>query len=152
MIEHYANIAEIIGVVLVIITLVFLTLEIRHNTQALRSTTIQAVMQSEMAFSNILVDNHETWDKVLSGAPLDQGAETRKAIVLYNVFMIDTESRYQQYVLGYLDAQSWQGRRDTLPEIVQLPIFGLWRKSFGGQSHSKDFLAMLDGFVEKDSN
>ena len=148
MIEHYANIAEIVGVVLVIITLAFLTLEIRHNTQALRSTTIQAVMQSEMAFSSILTDNHETWDKVLSGAPLKQGAETRKAIILYNVFMIDTESRYQQYTLGYLDAQSWEGRRDTLPAIVRLPIFALWRKSFGGQSHSKDFLAMLDGFVE----
>jgi hypothetical protein len=152
MLEMYANIAEIVGVVLVIVTLVFLTLEIRHNTQALRSTTIQAVMQSEMAFSSILTVNHETWDKVLSGEPLESGAETRKAIVLYNVFMIDTESRYQQFLLGYLDEQSWEGRRGTLPEIVRLPIFPLWRESFGGQSHSESFLALLDDFARESNS
>ncbi|MDH3990589.1 MAG: hypothetical protein OEV34_15755 [Gammaproteobacteria bacterium] len=42
--EYVANIAEIVGVILVVVTLVFLSLQIRQNTQALRSTTIQAVM------------------------------------------------------------------------------------------------------------
>ena len=147
MLEYYANIAEIVGIVLVVVTLVFLTLQIRQNTKAIRSTTIQAVMQSEMAFSNILVDNAATWEKVLTAAPLESAAETRKAIVLFNVFMIDTEVRYHQFLSGYLDAQSWKGRLSTLGDVVKLPIYPTWRRSLGGQSHAADFLRLLDGQI-----
>ena len=95
--DQYANIAEIVGLVIVVVTLKFLTRQIRQGTKAIRSTTIQAVMQSEMAFSQILVEKSDTWDKILSAQPLANGAEIRKAIVLFNVFMIDTESRFHQF-------------------------------------------------------
>ena len=96
-IDYYANIAEIIGVILVVVTLVFLTLQIRQNTRALRSTTIQSVMQSEVAMMSVMVENSATWEKILSGANIQPGNETRKAILLFNVYMIDTESRFHQY-------------------------------------------------------
>ena len=142
--DYYANIAEIVGVVLVTVTLVFLTLQIRQNTRALRSSTIQAVMQSEIGMMSVMVENAETWEKIVTGASLSVGEETRKAILLYNVYMIDTESRYHQYKTGYLDVQPWEGRLGTLPGVVCLPVFALWRGSFGGHSHSADFLELLD--------
>ena len=142
--DQYANIAEIVGVVIVIVTLVFLTLQIRQNTRAIRSTTIQAVMQSEMAFNRILIENSDTWNKVLAAEPLAVGEETRKAIILFNVFMIDTESRYHQYNTGFLDAQSWEGRQATLPDVTSLPVYQLWKTSFGALTHSADFLKLLE--------
>ncbi len=145
--DQYANIAEIIGVVIVVVTLIFLSLQIRQGTKAIRSTTIQSVMQSEMAFSQILVEHSDTWEKVLSAQPLGSGAETRKAILLFNVFMIDTENRYHQFQSGYLDAQSWEGRRGTLSEMVNLPVYQLWRNSMGALSHSADFLSLLDSLL-----
>ena len=108
--DYYANIAEIVGVILVVVTLVFLTPQIRQNTRALRSTTIQSVMQSEVAMMSILVENADTWEKIISGMQLASGEETRRAIVLFNVYMIETESRYHQFKTGYLDAQPWDGR------------------------------------------
>lgn len=117
---------------------------IRQNTRALRSTTIQSVMQSEIAMMSLLVENVATWEKIQSGAPLASGEETRKAIVLFNVYMIETESRYHQIKTGYLDAQPWEGRLGTLPGVVRLPIFNLWRSSPGGKSHASNFLALLD--------
>ena len=128
----------------VIVTLVFLILQIRQNTQAIRSETIQAVMQSEMALSSLLVEHATLWDKVLRGASLDDGAETRQAIILYNSLMIDTETRFHQHLSGFLDAKSWQGRMQMLPKIVSLPVYPAWRQSFGGQSHSADFLDLID--------
>jgi hypothetical protein len=150
--EHYANIAEIVGVILVVVTLVFLTLQIRQNTKALRSTTIQSVMQSELAMMSILVENAATWEKISSGSPLANGEETRRAIVLFNVYMIETESRYHQFKTGYLDAQPWEGRLGTLPAVVRMPVFELWRASHGGQSHAADFLALLDELVREGNN
>jgi len=139
--EYYANIAEIVGVILVVVTLVFLTMQIRQNTRALRSTTIQSVME-----------NAATWEKIQSGTPLASGEETRRAIVLFNVYMIETESRYHQFKTGYLDAQPWDGRLGTLPGVVRLPIFKLWRSSPGGESHAADFLALLDELVKGNRN
>ena len=149
--DYYANLAEIIGVVIVIVTLVFLALQIRQNTRALRSTTIQEVMQSEIAMMSLIVENAGVWEKIITGAPLSAGEESRKAIVLFNVYMIETESRYHQYKTGYLDAQPWEGRLGTLPHVVRLPIFELWRASHGGASHAADFLALLDDLLLEDN-
>ena len=147
-IQFYANVAEIVGGILVVVTLIFLTVQIRQNTQAMRSTTIQSTMQSEMAFSNILVQNADVWEKMLTAQPLSEGEETRRAIVIYNTFMIDTESRWQQYRHGYLDVQNWEGRSSQLGHIVSLPIYQLWKHSPGALSHSPEFLALLEQHAE----
>lgn len=147
--DNIANVAEIVGVILVVVTLVFLTLQIRQNTDALMTTTMQAAMQSEMEFASIIIDNADVWDKVLSSKPLLAGEETRRGIILVNIFMIDTESRYHQFQAGYLDAQSWECRRGTLPEWVGLQIFEQWRYSLGGLSHSADFLQLLDNLKKE---
>ena len=139
-----ANIAEIIGVILVVITLAFLTLQIRQNTQAIRATTMKSAMQSEMEFAAILLNEAGVWEKILTGAPMAAGEETRKSILLFNVFMIDTEARFHQFKSGYLDSQGWMGRRDSLPHLMKLPIFEIWRKSIGGMSRSADFIDLLD--------
>lgn len=149
MLEQVANIAEIVGVVLVVVTLVFLTLQIRQNTKALRSTTIQAVLEFEMEFGSILLRNAATWEKILTGAPVAQGAELRQAIMLFNLFMVNSESRYQQYETGFLDPQAWEARLKTLPRVVSLPIFEDWRQSIGGQSHSEDFLKIIDELAKQ---
>jgi len=141
---QFANVAEVIGLIIVIVTVIFLALQIRQNTKALRSTAIQATLHSELDLGAILLDNAAVWEKVITAAPLTEGTETRKAIGLYNVFMIETENRYHQYHSGYLTAQTWEARLGTLPQIVGLPIFEKWRNSVGGLSHSADFLELLD--------
>jgi hypothetical protein len=142
-----ANVAEIIGVILVVVTLIFLTLQIQQNTRALKATTTQNVMNGETAMMSVLVEHADVWDKIQSGAPLTPGAETRRAIVLFNLYMIETESRYHQYNIGYLDAEPWNGRLRTLPGVVCLPTFKTWRQSLGSQSHTAEFLQLLDGLV-----
>ena len=149
MLEHYANIAEIVGVIIVVVTLFFLTVQIQQNTKALRSTTMQATLQSELDVAAMLLEHSGVWDKLVTAAPFANGEETRKAIGLCNVFMIDTENRYHQYHSGYLAAQSWEGRLGTLPQMVSLPVFKLWRTSMGGLSHSADFLKLLDDLAER---
>ena len=142
--ENLANIAEILGAILVVVTLVFLTLQIRQQTKALKATTIQEVMQSELAMMSILAEHAGVWEKIIAGLPLAPGEETRRAIVIFNVYMIETEHRFHQFNTGFLDTQPWEGRLGTLPIVVRLPAYDLWRASAGGQSHAADFLALPD--------
>ena len=142
--DFYANIAEIVGVILVVFTLLFLSLQIRQQTKAMKATTIQEVMQSELAMMGILAENAAVWEKVITGAPLASGEETRKAIIIFNVYMIDAEHRYHQFNTGFLDTQAWEGHLGILPLFVRLPAYELWRASPGGRSHAADFLSLLE--------
>jgi hypothetical protein len=147
-----ANIAEIIGVILVVVTLAFLTLQLRQNTQAIRAEAMKSAMQSEMAFAAILLNEAGVWEKILTGVPTAAGEETRKSILLFNVFMIDTEARFHQLNAGYLDRQGWDGRRGSLPHVIRLPIFKMWRESIGGMSRSLDFLNLLDELAVEENH
>lgn len=142
--DDLANIAEVVGLVLVLVTLAILILQIRQQTRALKSSAIQAVMQSEIALTSVLVEHADAWKKVLTGQHFLPGEDTRRAIILFNILMTDTESRYQQYKIGFLDLNAWAGRHELLPELVQLPIFEPWRVSPGGKTYSTDFLELID--------
>ncbi len=152
MLDQYANLAEIVGVLIIIVTLVFLTLQIQQNTKALRSTTIQATLQTELDLATLLAKNAGLWEKVLTAAPLASGEETRKAIILYSATMLEAENRYHQSQSGFLAPEAWEGRLGTLPKTVSLPVFNLWRTSIGASSRSTDFRELLDDLVRKSSD
>ena len=144
-----ASIAEIIAAIGVIFSLIFVGLQINEGNQETRAATIQAASDAEAFMIATMVNHSETWDKVVIGAPLESGAETRKGINLYNFLMVDTENRYHQFHSGFLDAASWEGRLSILQPIVRLPIFKIWRESFGAKGHSAEFLELLDSLAEE---
>ena len=93
---------------------------------------------------SVLIEHSATWDKVVTGAPLEPGEETRRAINLFQMGMLDSASRYRQFREGYLAQGVWDGQLATLPEMKKLPIYDQWRASFGGQSQDAEFLELMD--------
>ncbi len=144
----WASIAEIIAAIGVVLSLIFDGLQIKHGNRETRASTIQAASDAEAFMIATMVNHSETWNKIVTGAPLESGAETRKGLNLYNFLMVDTENRYHQFHSGFLDAPSWEGRLSTLQPIVRLPIFKIWRESFGAKGHSAEFLELLDSLAE----
>ena len=139
-----ASFAEIVASIAVILSLIFVGLELSEGNRVTRATTSQMAVQSEIDMATAFLEHADTWDKVIVGAPLDGGEETRVAIILFNILMLDTESRYQQFNSGYLDPSSWEGRKRIIPSLVSYPIYELWRNSPGGQNHSAEVLEFLD--------
>ncbi len=145
-----ASIAEVIGAIAVVVSFIYLATQIRASTKATKAAAFQAAVQSEMDFGAILIDNAGIWEKLITGAPLSEGEETRAAIVLYNQFMLDSERRFHQYNSGYLEASAWEGRLRSLPLLVKFSIFERWKTSLGGMAHSADFLELLDELSSDD--
>ena len=75
---------------------------------------------------------------------LAEGEETRRAIMLYQLSMIETANRFAQYRSGYIDQDAWEGTLKTLPPVTKLPIYKKWRESFGAQGQDPAFLKLLD--------
>ena len=139
-----ASIAEIVASIGVILSLIFVGLQLNEGNRETRAATNQLVIQTEMDMVTVFIDNAKTWEKVVTGAPLADGEETRRGINLFQMSMLETANRYKQYNAGYLELESWEGSFKILPAITKLPIYKIWRESFGGQGQDRDFLELLD--------
>jgi hypothetical protein len=144
--SELASIAEIVASIGVILTLLFVGLELQEGNRETRATTTQLVIKAEMDMVAVFVANAKTWDKVVTGAPLAEGEEMRTAINLFQLSMLETANRYAQYRSGYIDSSSWDGTLKALPAVMKLPVYEVWRESFGGQGQDTAFLELLDGF------
>ncbi len=145
--SEVASIAEIIASIGVIATLLFVGLELNEGNRETRAATTQLVIKAEMDMVAVFIENTDIWHKVVTGAPIAEGGEMRKAINLFQMVMLETANRYAQYRSGYIEQASWEGTVSPLPAMVQLPIYEKWRASFGGQGTDPEFIALLDGFL-----
>lgn len=140
-------IAELLAAIGVIISLIFVGQQLRKGNAEARAATMQATTDTEMTMLSMLSANAEVWQKVVTGAELQPGTETRTAILLFASLMIDYENRFHQYRAGYYDERSWANRRLNMRMLVELPIFDIWRQSPGGRSRGADWTDFLDTLV-----
>ena len=144
--SELASIAEIIASIGVILTLIFVGLELNEGNREARATTTQMVINAEMDMVAVFIANSDTWEKVVTGVPLAEGAEMRRAINLFQLSMLETANRYAQFRSGYIEPSSWENTLKSLPPLTKLPIYEKWHESFGGQGQDPVFLDLLDGF------
>ena len=150
--QNWAAIGEIVGSAAVVITLVYLAVQIRDSNRETRAVTLQSAINNELDMTSVLVQNAGTWEKVIRGLPLEEGEETRKGILLYNLLMTETEGRFHQYEAGYLDGAAWEHRVPAILMTVKNPMHKIWRASPGANAHSASFLKMLDEMAAKAEN
>ena len=147
-----ASLAEIIASIAVVLSLIFVGLQISEATRETKAATLRSAADSELFMAATVLNHASTWDKVLNGEPLASGEESRTGIILFNLLMIESENRYHQFQAGFLTAQSWEGRHATLRSLTKLPIYTVWRDSPGAKGHSADFLDLLDSYAVKAPN
>jgi len=137
--SEWASIAEVLSALAIVVSLVFVGLQISDGNRATRAATSQAASDQTMFLQSEILRYAGTWQKVLDGAPLADGEEMRRGIVLFDMVMTENENREQQFESGYLS-----DRRTNLEMIVGLPIFDQWRASPGANGHPAEFLEILD--------
>jgi len=142
--EAIGALGEVIGALAVVASLIYLASQIRHNNKLAKNDSLQTVLQSEMNFAAIIIQNAGIWDRVIAGESFSDREENRKATILYNLYLLDSANRYFQFKSGYLDNEAWEGRKMTLHLLVKWPMFETWRNSLGASGHSKEFLRVMD--------
>jgi hypothetical protein len=135
----WANIAEILGAIAVVVSLLFVGFQINDGNRATRAATEQAVLDAEMLFQAEVLRYAETWEKVVTGAPLAEGVEMRRGIVLYNMLHTHNENRFKQMQAGFVEFDP-----HTLLRPVDFAIYDRWTKSGGYVSRSPEYREFLD--------
>ena len=135
---------ETIGAIAVVLSLIFVGIEIRDGNREARAAVTQAALDAEMAFQAELIEHADVWQRVvMDGEELD--AETmRRAIALYNMLMTVNDNRLQMMNSGYIEFHD-----GGLREVVTFPFYEIWRGSPGAAARPPGFLSHVDDIRQR---
>ena len=112
--EQYAAIAEIVGVILVIASLIYVARQLRQNTEMIRAEARNSIVQQHMQELFSLVENPDIW-RGFSGQDLDDGSVRLNNWLI--AFSRAREHEWFQFKHGALDEASWASYSLAIPIV-----------------------------------
>ncbi len=142
-----ANIGEIIAAILVVVSLVYVALQIRQNTQALKITAAQTYVGMYNTITSDLTqpDLAALWHKGLQDFASLEGGQLVQFSAVAGQLMRVFESAFSQWRRGALDEQLWLASQRALIDSLAMPGFQQWWQ-FRQTWYSDDFRELLNGF------
>ena len=142
--------AEIVGVFAIVVSLVYLTLQLRQNTRSTRLETVQANSNEYHSWLDTVASNRELTYIYLRGLfdfeNLDRGEQAPFAMIITRGYRIFYE-QYFQWHEGAMDTAFWQSWSKQVADAIQHPG---WREVWTRRKHHYpiDFQGFVDGLME----
>jgi hypothetical protein len=123
--EAISTIAEVIGVIAVVVSLVYLSVQIRQNTKVAKAATRQAIAESTEKLGDDLISNGEIAEifvKHLSGEELSAVENLRLQARCYRD-MQHWENIHYQFNEGLVSRDQWVGFRKNLVSLLAIDAY-----------------------------
>ncbi len=127
--QDLGGIGEFIGGIAVVISLVYLAVQIRQNTKSVRASTYQAILDSSRSDTELLlVHPHlERVYRVGRRNPEKLNDDERPLFrMLVAQILLSSESLFLQHQQGAIDSDYWQRRQQTLRGLLSQPGVRQW--------------------------
>lgn len=129
--EAISAIGEIIGALGVVISLVYLAIQIRHNTRAMMAQSAREAVAAMREFNKSMIDDQEISRIFRLGAEnlqnLTEEERARFGHILFNFFKTAEELHYQ-YLHGTLDQEIWKSWKGIVSLYSTSPGFNEYWK------------------------
>jgi hypothetical protein len=143
--EQYAYLAQILGVIFVAATLVYLAIQVRHGAGLLRTENRLSLLENDRNVLLAYLENIDLFDKMASDAALTHSEQWRFS-VLWIINMRNREHEWSQYRDGLLDKPTWLAYREIIRFTLGSKRRRVWWNS-AKRGFSPDFVAMVDEFI-----
>lgn len=149
--SDWANLAEIGAAIGVIISLIFVGMELQNNTAATEAATREAINQKDIQYLSLRLDSSvlaQAHAKVESGDDLSE-LETSQMIHQELINFIAFENSYYQFRKGVLEENEWLRHRNIIRgQIREFPYSQvMWERH--GHIFGPEFQALVNGFVSE---
>lgn len=139
--EAIGAISELIGAIAVVVTLIYLAIQIRQNTRAIRLDTGHDITEEYRDIFALMAVNKELATLVHKAAADFEsitGTDKVQYYALNSNFLRAVENAYIQWSENALDRRHWSGMKRMLTDYAQLPAF---REYWPNRQHwfSQDF-------------
>jgi len=133
--EAVGNIGEAVGAAAVVVSLVYLIIQIRQNTRSIRSATYQSIVESAAACNRTLSESKALARVMRLGsedpAQLDADEQVQYSFLCMQFFDI-FENLYLQFTHGELDDDYWRPREAAFLGLFDGTGFALCWSQYGG--------------------
>jgi hypothetical protein len=123
-----AAIAEVIGAIGVIGTLIYLAIELRKSTTATRQQSYHSIATRRIGIFDGFVQDREMMNIFImgtSGGELDELDSNRFFYQMTN-FMSHFQDIYMQFLAGTIEAKVWEAERRMTGAVLEQPGFLSW--------------------------
>lgn len=128
-IEELGSLGELIGSFAVLISLIYLGIQVRRSTDTARTSTYQSVVSDFSALNRAIADSPDLSLLYVQAmedfGSLDPGEKARMSQVFYMTFR-NFENMFYQHQKGYLDEDVWIGWKRLMLNYHARPGFQSW--------------------------
>lgn len=129
----WSAVAQIVGSAAIVITLIYLAMQIRQNTDAMQAAAREAIAERDVEWLYSLVDNPELGPLFRKEEPLTEVEASRMNASLV-AFMRIRETNFRQYKSGILDKETWANYRSSIVRgPLSQPLARVWWDNHGKQ-------------------
>jgi hypothetical protein len=147
-------IGEIAGAIGVIVTLIYLAIQLRQNTRASHATAVQNSMENSARFSELISTDRDlgrTFWLGLSNPEELNAEEMRRFVSILNVFMRRESVAYYLYQEGTMPKELWAARVASLTGALNQPGLKVYLES-AAESLPSEFRAFVEQIAAKESS
>ena len=147
--DAISAIGEVVGAAAVVVTLIYLSVQIRQNTRSNQvSAEIEALEQLSNWVTRISTDKdaQRLWDLVAEGSePLSTEDSGQYLWIMGELFWV-VESAFVQYRRGYLSKEAWMRFETTLAGTLDNKLTREWWEN-REVPHSPEFRNYVDRLI-----
>jgi hypothetical protein len=119
--EAIGAIGELVGGAVVVASLIYLAVQVRQNTNAVRSTTRHAWLSAIQTCNQFALDHSDVWNKGAFEQQELGGEELTRFITLIHSGLNAYETLYSEYLAGNVEDEFWEGKVRQMTFIVSSP-------------------------------
>ena len=142
-----ADLSEIVSSVAIVVTLIYLTVEVRQNTDATRAQTAQAILQSAQSELRDLIEHPDIALSIQKKGPLTVEENVKLDAYLANA-MRGREFAWIQFQNKTIDESNWNGELAVTRVLLDSSRIRDWWNKLGCHYMSDDFVQFVDQLIE----
>ena len=145
--EQFAYLAEIIGVVFLIASLIYVGRQLHQNTEMMRAESRNSIQHNHQ--QEILTPVH--YPEIWRGFTGEKLSDEKVRVNLWLTSSLRSrEHEWIQYQNGALDKVAWEAFSKAIPLVLSSPQAHLWWEA-SKLIYDVKFASMVDGLLEKES-
>ena len=144
--EAVTAVAEWSGVILIVVSLVYVAMQIKQNTQMIKASTELETAREWTAFHARTAhspDMVDIWDKALTDPTQLTPTEKRRFIWFISEYCSLVESVFRQRRMGYISREWWLQHERSVTGLLAHPLVHRWWES-GVTPYSESFKNAID--------
>ncbi len=148
--EYIANLAEVVGVILVIASLIYVAKQLRQNTNAIRAQSRQSVLTASQAELFMTIEQPSITVSIGNSDSLSEEEQVSVASYLFAIFRA-REFAWLQHNNGVIDDTQWSTEFAVLLFFIDSQRVRDWWANVGQSAYGDEFVAFVKDLCEEHS-